>query len=62
MAELFYPKLSYEVVGALYEVYNAIGSGYQEKYYQKALAKELEEKKLILRSNFPSDFIIKEKN
>lgn len=53
MAKLFYPKLSYEVVGALYEVYNAIGSGYQEKYYQKALAKELKEKRIDFKEQLP---------
>ncbi|EKE21357.1 MAG: hypothetical protein ACD_7C00270G0006 [uncultured bacterium] len=44
MAKLIYPKLSYDIVGALYEVYNTIGNGLQEKYYQKALVRELEEK------------------
>lgn len=53
MAELFYPELSYEVVGALYEVYNTIGSGYQEKYYQKALARELKEKKINFKEQLP---------
>lgn len=53
MAKLFYPKLSYEVVGALYEVYNTIGSGFQEKYYQKALSKELEEKRINFKEQLP---------
>ena len=34
-------ELSYKVVGVLFDVYNALGGGYQEKYYQKAVAKEL---------------------
>lgn len=53
MAKLFYPKLSYEVVGALYEAYNTIGSGFQEKYYQKALSKELEEKRINFKEQLP---------
>ncbi|MDX9913871.1 MAG: GxxExxY protein [Candidatus Moranbacteria bacterium] len=53
MAKLFYPKLSYEVVGALYEVYNTMGSGYQEKYYQKALAKELGERNIKFEEQLP---------
>jgi len=53
MAELIYPKLSYEIVGSAFEVYNAIGSGFQEKYYQKALAKELEERKIKFREQVP---------
>jgi GxxExxY protein len=40
MVELIHPKLSYEIVAALYEVQKNLGGGYQEKYYQKALAKE----------------------
>jgi len=35
---LVYPELSYKIIGALFEVYNELGSGYQEKYYQKATA------------------------
>ena len=35
--DLIYPELSYKVVGILFEVYNNLGSGYQEKYYQKAI-------------------------
>ncbi|MEK7598749.1 MAG: GxxExxY protein [Patescibacteria group bacterium] len=53
MAELIYPKLSYEIIGSAFEVYNSIGSGFQEKYYQKALAKELEEKKIKFREQLP---------
>jgi len=39
MGELIYPQLSYKIVGILYEVYNKLGYGYQEKYYQRALEK-----------------------
>jgi GxxExxY protein len=35
-ADLIHPELSYKVVGLLYEVWNELGPGYQEKYYQKA--------------------------
>ncbi|MCX5750614.1 MAG: GxxExxY protein [Candidatus Saganbacteria bacterium] len=41
MAELLHKELSYQVVGILYKVYNALGSGLQEKYYQKAIARIL---------------------
>src|SRR3990167_3186996 len=41
MSKLLYPELSYQIVGALYKVHNALGSGYQEKYYCKAIALEL---------------------
>lgn len=38
MAELIYPELSYKIMGIIYEVFNELGHGYQEKYYQKAIA------------------------
>lgn len=46
MARLVYPELSYEIVGILFTVYNNLGYGYQERYYQRAVAKELEKAKL----------------
>jgi len=44
--DLVYPELSYKIVGLLYEVYNDLGYGYQEKYYEKAVAKALEQERL----------------
>ena len=41
MADLVYPDLSYKIVGILYKVYNQLGGGYQEKYYQHAIKREL---------------------
>lgn len=41
MAELIYPELSYKIVGILFKVYNQLGGGYQEKYYQQAIKREL---------------------
>lgn len=38
--KLVYPELSYKIVGILFDVYNNLGFGYQEKYYQKAVALE----------------------
>ena len=35
--DLIYPDLCYYLVGILFEVYNEIGSGYHEKYYQRAI-------------------------
>lgn len=41
MAELIHPELSYKIIGILYKVYNQLGGGYQEKYYQRAIKREL---------------------
>ena len=41
MTDLVEKELSYTIIGALFNVYNHLGGGYQEKYYQKAVAQEL---------------------
>ena len=43
---LLFPELSYQVVGILFEVYNTLGYGYLEKYYQKATAALLKKFKI----------------
>ncbi|MEK7611278.1 MAG: GxxExxY protein [Patescibacteria group bacterium] len=39
--KVIHKELSYKIVGALYEVYNRLGFGYQEKIYQRAVEEEL---------------------
>lgn len=41
--DLLYPELSYKVIGILFDVYNAMGYKYQERYYQRAIANLLKE-------------------
>ncbi|MFH0887187.1 MAG: GxxExxY protein [bacterium] len=41
MTSLVEPELSYKLVGILYKVYNKLGSGYQEKHYQRSITEEL---------------------
>ena len=36
--ELIHKELTYKIIGVLYEVFNELGYGYQEIYYQKATA------------------------
>jgi GxxExxY protein len=47
--DLIYPELSYQIIGILFEVYNQLGSGYHEKYYQRAIATELKRCSLSFR-------------
>lgn len=58
MANLIEKELSYKVVGVLFDVYNSLGGGYQEKYYQRAIAKELEKRdiKFTQQIKIPIDF------
>jgi GxxExxY protein len=55
---LFFPELSYTIVGCAFEVYNQLGSGFPEKYYQKALAIELRTKQILFQEQvyFPLEF------
>jgi GxxExxY protein len=44
--KVVYKKLNYKIVGILFEVFNELGYGYKEKYYQKAIAVLLKEKNI----------------
>lgn len=44
--DLLYPELSYKIVGCAYDVFNELGFGHPEKYYQRALAEVLKEKNI----------------
>ncbi|MDP1689169.1 MAG: GxxExxY protein [bacterium] len=46
MTKLVEGELSYRVIGALFKVYNTLGGGYQEKYYQKAVANEFKKQNI----------------
>jgi len=56
--DLVLPDLSYEIVGCAYEVYNSIGSGHPEKYYQKALALSFKKARLSFQEQvyYPLEF------
>ncbi len=46
-------KLIYEVIGACYDVYNALGPGLLESVYEKALVHELRLRHLKVQSQVP---------
>jgi len=46
VAEIVHKDLSYKIVGILYDIYNNLGAGYQEKYYQKAIKMVLDKEKI----------------
>lgn len=60
MSELVHEKLSYEVVGVLFDVYNSLGSGYQEKYYQRALSSEFRRKGIKIKEQLPVKLLFNE--
>lgn len=73
--EIIYKELSYKIIGLIYDVYNELGYGYQEKYYQKAITKALNEAEILYKreicvpikykgekiGNYFFDFLIEEK-
>ena len=42
MKELVYPELSYKIIGISFKVFNNLGYGHQEKYFQRAMVLELD--------------------
>ncbi len=76
MANIIYKKESYAIVGALFNVYNNLGSGFSEIVYKDALEQEFKlqnipferEKKydvlykgIILKHKFYADFVVYDK-
>jgi GxxExxY protein len=59
--DLIYPELSYQIVGILFEVYNQLGPGYHERYYQKAIATALKDCNLPFRDQVYVPLIYKGK-
>jgi GxxExxY protein len=52
--DLVHPELSYKIIGSLYEIYNELGYGYKEIYYQRALAKNFKSKGLPFKEQVPA--------
>ncbi len=48
-SDIIEPELSYKIVGTLFDVSNALGSGYSENYYQRAVALAFEDAGLKFR-------------
>lgn len=44
--KIIYKDLSYEIIGTVFEVYNNLGFGFKEKYYEDAIAKEFDKRKI----------------
>ena len=53
--KVVYPELSYKIVGILFEVYNQLGPGYQEKYYQRAIEAAFKTNKLTFKKQLSLD-------
>lgn len=47
--DLLFPELSYRIVGILFSVFNELGYGYRERFYQRAIAQELNNTGLLYK-------------
>ncbi len=57
--DLVYKELSYQIVGIMFNVYNELGYGYQEKYYQRAIERSLSDMGIAFRKQVLCDIIFK---
>lgn len=60
MAKIVEKELSYRIVGVLFEVHRELGGEYQEKYYQRAASKALQQAKLAFKEQIPVDLKYKD--
>lgn len=51
--KLIYKELSYDVIGAIFEVYNELGYGFKERYYEDAIAVEFDRRKIKYKRQVP---------
>ena len=58
--KILYKELSYQIVGALFDAFKTLGSNYQEKYCQRAVAKYLTKRNLIFTREFPVEITIED--
>ncbi len=57
---LLHKELSYQIIGVLFKVHTKLGGGYQEKYYQRAIALELKRQDISFQEQVPVDLSYEE--
>jgi len=57
--KLIYKELSYQIVGVLFDVFNEIGPGHDEKTYELAIAKGLDLRNIAYSRQVPASLIYK---
>lgn len=58
--DLLFPELSYQIIGILFEVYNELGYGFQEQYYQRAIESKFKEINISFKQQVPIKIKFKE--
>lgn len=57
--KVLHKKLSYILVGVLFDIYNELGYGYHEKHYEKAIEKELLRRKIPYKRQLCCKLVLK---
>ena len=60
--DLVYADECYEIMGLVFEVYNKLGYGHKELFYQKALAKEFESGNILFEEQLRVNVAYKGEN
>lgn len=58
---IIYKDLSYKIIGSAYNVFNELGAGHKEQYYQKALALEFKKEKINFKNELYAPLIYHDK-
>ncbi len=58
--DLLYPELSYEIIGCAFQIFNDIGFGMNEKFYQRAFAAVLKQKNIAFKKEQLVELIYQE--
>ncbi len=58
---IIYPELSYQIMGAIFEVHKELGPGFLESVYKKALIEELSQRGLRVTTEKVIDLMYKNK-
>jgi GxxExxY protein len=58
---IIYPDLSYEIIGAIFEVHKELGPGFLESIYEKALIEELSSRGMQIETQKVIDLTYKNK-
>ena len=57
--KVIYKELSYKIVGLLFDVYNDLGYGYQEKYYERAIEKYFIDNNISFKKQVPYKIVFR---
>jgi len=60
MDKVVYKELSYEIMGAIFEVFRELGYGFKERYYEDAIAKEFKIRGINFERQIPYKLKYKE--